>query len=187
MENYCHTHHANHFERTFPKFINSFTSLLNPPKPPKREKRNEKEEEEEDQYEEEEEEGEEPQSHLNLIWDEEEFRYAKDDDIMEEACISKDYNLQSKGDPKTNDTPSTSKTDNKSSSSFQVSTDKSHEKEKKKENTKEKENEREVTPRKKPIHLDLTQKILGDLKLDYDVVEDLEKMKEILLYSNYVR
>ena len=28
MENYCHTHHANHSERTFPKFINSFTSLL---------------------------------------------------------------------------------------------------------------------------------------------------------------
>jgi hypothetical protein len=26
--------------------------------------------------------------------------------------------------------------------------------------------------------LDLTQKILGDIKLDYDVVEDLKKMKE---------
>ena len=25
--------------------------------------------------------------------------------------------------------------------------------------------------------MDLTHKILGDLKLDYDVVEDLEKMK----------
>lgn len=28
------------------------------------------------------------------------------------------------------------------------------------------------------MSLDLTQKILGDLKLDYDVVEDLNKMKE---------
>ena len=26
--------------------------------------------------------------------------------------------------------------------------------------------------------MDLTQKMLGDLKLDYDVVEDLNKMKE---------
>lgn len=41
----------------------------------------------------------------------------------------------------------------------------------------EKENEKELTPRKSPINLDLTQKILGDLKLDYDVVEDLKKMK----------
>ena len=62
IENYCRTHHANHSERTCPKFINSFTTMLTPPKPPRREKRNEKEEEEEDQEEEEEEEGEE----LNL-------------------------------------------------------------------------------------------------------------------------
>ena len=55
MDNYCHTHHANHYERTCPTFINSFTALLTPPKPPRREKRNEKEEEEEDQDEEEEE------------------------------------------------------------------------------------------------------------------------------------
>ena len=77
-----------------------------------------------------------------------------------------------------NDTPSTSKTNNKSSSSKQASTDKSPEKEKEKESTKEKENEREVTPSKTPISLDLMQKILGDLKLDYDVVEDIKKMKE---------
>ena len=32
-------------------------------------------------------------------------------------------------------------------------------------------------PSKSPISLDVTQKILGDLKLDYDVVEDLKKMK----------
>ena len=52
-----------------------------------------------------------------------------------------------------NDSPSTSKMNNKSSTSKQASTDKS------------------------PISLDLTQKILGDLKLDYDVVEYLKKMK----------
>ena len=33
-----------------------------------------------------------------------------DDDIMEEACVGNDYNLWSKGAPKTNDSPSTSKT-----------------------------------------------------------------------------
>ena len=49
MQNYCRTHHANHFERTFPEFINSFTAFLTLPEPPKREKRKEKEEEEEDQ------------------------------------------------------------------------------------------------------------------------------------------
>ena len=112
MDNFCHTHHANHFERTFPEFINSFIAMLTPLKPPIGEKRNEKEEEEEDQEqeeeEEEEEEGEESPSHLNLIWDEEEFRDDDDDDIMEEACIDNDYNLRSKGFPKTNETPSTS-------------------------------------------------------------------------------
>ena len=69
-------------------------------------------------------------------------------------------------------------TNNKSSSSKKESTDNSLEKEKGKESTKEKENEREVTPSRTPISLDLTQKILGDLKLDYDVVEDLQKIKE---------
>ena len=93
MENYCHTHHANHFERTCLGFINSFTALLTPLEPPKREKRNEKEEEEEDQDEEEEEEGEDPRSHLNIIWDEEKFRDDEDDDIMEDACIGNEYNL----------------------------------------------------------------------------------------------
>ena len=46
IKNYCHSHHANHSEKTFPEFINSFTALLTPPKPPRMEKRNEKEEEE---------------------------------------------------------------------------------------------------------------------------------------------
>ena len=92
MENYYRTHHANHSKRTCLEFTNSFTAFLTPSEPPKREKRNEKEEEEEDQDEEEEGEGEEPPSHLYLIWDEEEFRYDEDYDIIEEACIGNDYN-----------------------------------------------------------------------------------------------
>ena len=80
-----------------------------------------------------------------------------------------------------NDIPSTSKTNNKNSSSKQASINKSPEKEKEKENAKEKEKEREVTPSKNPISLDFIQKILGDLKLDYDVVEDLKKMKENII------
>ena len=150
-------------------------NMLTPPEPPKMEKKNEKEEEKEDQDEEEEDKGEEPASHLNHIWDDEEFGY---DDVMEEACIRNDYNLQSNGDPKMNDTPSTSKMNNKSSTSKQTSTNKSREKAKEKENEREKEKEREVSPSKTPISLDLTQKILGDLKLDYDVVDDVKKMKE---------
>ena len=35
MENYCHTHHVNHSERTCPEFINSFTAMLTPLEPPK--------------------------------------------------------------------------------------------------------------------------------------------------------
>lgn len=132
MDNYCHTGLANHSKRTCPKFINSFTTLLTPLEPPRRDKRNEKEEEEEGQEEEEEEEGEEPPSHLNLIWDEEEFGDDEDDDIMEEACIGYDYNLWIKGDPKMNDSPSTSKTNNKKSSSKQASINKSPKKEKEK-------------------------------------------------------
>ena len=97
---------------------------------------------------------------------------------MEEACIGNDYNIRSKGAPKMNDTPSTSKTNNKNSSSKQASTNKSPEKEKEKANNIEKQKEREVTPSKTHISLDLTQNILGDLKLDYDVVEDLKKMKD---------
>ena len=41
MDNFCRTHHANHFERTCSEFINSFTTMLTPPEPPIREKRNE--------------------------------------------------------------------------------------------------------------------------------------------------
>jgi hypothetical protein len=169
MENYCCTHHVNHSERTCPEFINSFTAMLIPPEPPKKENKNDKKEDEEDQREEE---GEEPPSHLNLIWDEEEISDDDDDDIMEEACVGNDYNIQSKGAPKSNDSPSTMKTDinknaTEASTSKHTSTDKYNEKEK----------EKEVIPSKSPISLDLTQKNLGDLKLDYDLVEYLKKMK----------
>ena len=34
---------------------------------------------------------------------------------------------------------------------------------------KKKEKEKEITPSESPINLDLTQNILGDLKVDYDV------------------
>lgn len=30
MENFCHTHHANHSKKTFPKFINSFIAMMLP-------------------------------------------------------------------------------------------------------------------------------------------------------------
>jgi hypothetical protein len=50
----------------------------------------------------------EPSLNMHLIWDETEI-YDIDDDIMEEACVGNDYNLRSKGAPKTNYSPSTSK------------------------------------------------------------------------------
>ena len=72
MDHYFCTHHANHYERICPKFINYFTSVLTPPEPPKREKRSNKDDDEKyHEDEEEEEEGDESSSHLNLRWDEE--------------------------------------------------------------------------------------------------------------------
>ena len=56
MENYCHTHHANHSERTCLQLINYFTTMLTPLEPPKREKINDKDDDEEDHEDEEEEE-----------------------------------------------------------------------------------------------------------------------------------
>ena len=49
--------------------------------------------------------------------------------------------------------------------------------EKEKETTTKIVKEKEVTPSRTPISFDLTQRVLGDLKLDYDVVEDLKNMK----------
>jgi hypothetical protein len=81
MDNFCRTHHANHSERIFPEFINSFTAMLTPLEPPNKDKRGEKEEEEE---------GEEPPSHLNVLWDGDDFGDEDEDDIMEESCIGND-------------------------------------------------------------------------------------------------
>ena len=101
MENYCCTHHANHSERTCPKFIDSFIAMLLPLQPPKKESKNEKEEDDDEKQEEadDEQEEEEPSFHLNLIWDEMEVG-DDNDDIMGEACVGHDYNLCSKGTPK---------------------------------------------------------------------------------------
>ena len=116
---------------------------------------------------------------MNLICDEVEFGDDDDDDIMEESCVGYGYNIHSKGTPKSNDLPYTIKkvakktTTTLASSSKHISTDKSLEK--------EKEKEKFLNPSKSLIILDLTQKILGDLKLDYDVVEDWKKMKKNII------
>ena len=101
IENYFHTHHANHSKRIFLDFINSFSTMLLPPKHPKKESKNEKEEDDDGQWEEED-----PSSHLNLVWDEVEFS-DDDDDIIEKEWVGHDYNIRSKGTPKSNDSPST--------------------------------------------------------------------------------
>ena len=46
---------------------------------------------------------------------------------------------------------------------------------------KKKDNEKDPTTNKSTTSMDLTQKILGDLKLNYDVVEDFKKMKENII------
>ena len=115
MEIYCRMHHGNHSEITCPEFINSFIAMLLPLKPPKKEK-------EEDDNEKQEEEGE-PPSYLNLIWDEVEANN-DDDDIMEEACVGHDYNIHSKGTPKSNASSSIAKTVTNKTPTTTVSTSK---------------------------------------------------------------
>ena len=109
---------------------------------------------EEDGEEEEEEEEEEPPSNLHLIWDDTELDDI-DDDIMEEACVGNDYNIRSEGAPKINDFPSTLKLESL-------------------EHTKDTRSN--STTSQPTTSMDLPQMILGDLKLDYSVVEDLKKM-----------
>ena len=75
---------------------------------------------------------------------------------MEEACVENDYNLWSKGAPKTNDSPSTSKMGSSEKTTNIM---------------------RKPTTSQPTTSMDLTHKILGDLKLDYNVVKDLKKMK----------
>ena len=79
-----------------------------------------------------------------------------DDDIMEESCVGNAYNIQSEGAPKINYFPSTLK-----SESLEIIKDKRM---------------NSITSQS-TTNMDLTQMILGDLKLDYSVVEDLRKMK----------
>ena len=100
---------------------------------------------------EEEEEETEPSLNLHLIWDDTEIDDI-DDDIMEEACVGNDYNLWSKDAPQINDSPSTSKS---------------------KSLEKIKDTRRNSTTSQPTTSMDLTQIILGYLKLDYSVAEDL--------------
>ena len=82
---------------------------------------------------------------------------------MEEACVGNDYNIQSKGAPKTNDSPYTS---NMTTIYIEISS------------AQTKDTRRNPTTTQPTTSMDLTQNILGDSKLDYDVVEELNKMKE---------
>ena len=92
----------------------------------------------------------EPSSNLHLIRDD------IDDDIMEEACVGNDYNLWSRDAPKINDVSSTLKIGSLEQT---------------------KDTRRNSTTSQTTTSMDLTQMILGYLKLDYSVVEDLKKMK----------
>ena len=111
-------------------------------------------EEDEEEEEEEEEDAEEPSSNLHLIWDDTKLNDI-DDDIMEKACVGNDYNIWSKDTPQINDSPSTSKLESL-------------------ENIKDMR--RNSLTSQSSTSMDLSQMILGDLKLDYSVVEDLNKM-----------
>jgi hypothetical protein len=107
----------------------------------------------EDEEEEEEEEEEPPLNH-HLIWDDTKLDDI-DDDIMEEACVGNDYNMRIRDAPQINDSPSTSKLGSL-------------------ENIKDMR--RNSLTSQSTTNMDLTQMILGDLKLDYSVVEELKKM-----------
>ena len=76
---------------------------------------------------------------------------------MKEACVGNDYNLWSKDAPQINESPSTSKSESLE---------------------KIKDTRRDSTTSQTTTSMDLTHMIIGDLKLDYSVVEDLKKMKE---------
>lgn len=89
---------------------------------------------------------------------------------MEEACIWNDYNLRNKGAPKSSNSTSILKKPAIEASTTKVTfTRKSYEK--------DKFNENHPTTIKPTIKMDISQNILGDFKLDFDVVEDLKKMK----------
>ena len=152
MENFCRAHYANHSEKSCPEFMNLFKAMILPWEC------HEKDEGEE-------EEGvEEPPSNLHLIWDDTKLDDI-DDDIMEEACVGNDYNIQSVDAPQINDFPSTLNSESL-------------------ENIKD--IRRNSLASQSTTNMDLTQMILGDLKLDYSVVEDLKKMNsKIIVFELY--
>ena len=130
-------------------------------------RKDEKEDEEEKEEAKEEEEAK-PSLNLHLIWDDIEMDDI-DEIVMEEACVGNDYNLWSKVAFKSDYSPSSSKMGVKKTSATTTSTKKYPEN--------DKDNGADSIVTKSTIIMDLTQKILGDLKLDYDVVEYLKKMK----------
>ena len=148
--------------------------------PPKKDKKDEKEEED---YDEEEEEVK-PSTNLNLILDEIEMDNV-DDDVMEEACVGNDCNLWSKGTPTSNNSPSTLKMDTKKTPTTTTSTSKKTSTEK--YSTKIKTNLKDSITNKSTMSMDISHKILSDFKLDYDVVEDMKKMKENIMVLSYVK
>lgn len=147
MDNFCRAHYANHSEESCLEFMNVFKATILP-------QECHKEDEEEEEEEEEKKEEEEPPSNLHLIWDDTKIDDI-DDDIMEEACLGNDYDLWSKDAPQRNDSPSTSKSESL-------------------ENIKDMR--RNSLTSQSTTNMDLIKMILGDLKLDYSVVEDLKKM-----------
>ena len=96
----------------------------------------------------------EPSSNLDLIWDDTELDDI-DDDIIDEACVGNDYNLWSRDALQINDSPSTSKSESLENIKYM---------------------RRNSLTSQYTTNMALTQMILGDLKLDYSVVEDLKKM-----------
>ena len=75
---------------------------------------------------------------------------------MEESCMGNDYNIRRRNTPTTIYFPSTLKVGSS-------------------EHTKD--TRRNSTTSQPTTSMDLTHMILGDVKLDYSVVEDLKKMK----------
>lgn len=98
-----------------------------------------------------------------------------DDDVMEEACVGDDYNLRSKGDPTSNNSPSILRMSMKKTHAATNLTSKETSTEK--YLVKTKTNMKDSTANKSTTSMDISQKILSDLKLDWDVVEDLKNMK----------
>ena len=93
---------------------------------------------------------------------------------MGELCVGNDYNIQSKDDPAPNNCSSTWKPTMKNNLVTTSSTSK--ETSIKKYHNKSKANEKDPTANKCTTSIDSNHKILGDLKLYYDVVEELKNM-----------